>query len=284
MENDLIQNVSDTALWIAAYRSQETDRPDAVFKDPLAKKLAGEKGKQIVAETPHTNMMAFAMVARTTAIDRLVLNAIDRGVDTIINLGAGLDTRPYRMQLPSQLKWIEVDFPHMILYKTDLLANDKPVCYLERIGADLSQDAERKALFARLGAATQKALIITEGVIAYLSNDQAAALSADLYAIPSFKYWIQDISQGKMRKNKETKALSKKLKNSPFRFSAPDPIGFFGKHGWKVAENIYILDEADRIGRRLPMSFPWGLLMKIFRKKIRDVANKTYGYIMFGKD
>ena len=284
METDLIQNVSDTALWIAGYRSQETDRPDAVFKDALAKKLAGEKGKQIVAETPNTHMMAFAMVARTTAIDRLVHKAIDFGADTVINLGAGLDTRPYRMKLPPHLKWIEVDFPHMIAYKSEKLTNDQPVCRLERIGTDLSKDEERKELFKRLGAATRKALIITEGVIAYLSNDQAGALSADLYAIPTFKYWIQDFAQGKRRKNKETKALSKKLKNSPFRFSHPDPINFFGKHGWKVVDNIYMLDEAERIGRRLPVKFPWNILIRIFPGKIREIANKTYGYVLFGKE
>ena len=119
MSDATINNVADTALWIAGYRAQETERDDHLFLDPLAKKLAGSRGMGMVATTPHTQAMAFAMVIRTVAIDRLVLSAIDRGVDTVINLGAGLDTRPYRMKLPWTLKWIEVDFPDMINFKTN---------------------------------------------------------------------------------------------------------------------------------------------------------------------
>src|SRR5690349_11544278 len=116
MEKEIIGHVSDTALWIAAYRAQESERQDAVFKDHLARKLAGERGKSIVANMPYADRMAFAMIVRTSAIDRLVHMAIERGVDTVINLGTGLDTRPYRMKLPSDLQWVEVDFPHLITY------------------------------------------------------------------------------------------------------------------------------------------------------------------------
>ena len=100
---ELIENISDTALWIAAFRARETARADAVFKDHLADKLAGKKGHQIVDATPNSAAMAYAMVARTTAIDRLVMDTISMGIDTVINLGAGLDTRPYRLSLPPQL-------------------------------------------------------------------------------------------------------------------------------------------------------------------------------------
>jgi len=31
-----IENVSDTARWVAVYRAMETARPDAIFKDPFA--------------------------------------------------------------------------------------------------------------------------------------------------------------------------------------------------------------------------------------------------------
>src|ERR1700755_3087335 len=123
----LIHHVSDTSLWIAGYRAAESARPDAAFKDPYASRLAGIRGMQMVAATPYTETMAFAMVVRTTAIDRLIHFAIAHGIDTVINLGAGLDTRPYRMQLPAHLKWIEVDFPHLIEYKTEILKDEKPV-------------------------------------------------------------------------------------------------------------------------------------------------------------
>jgi methyltransferase (TIGR00027 family) len=281
--NDLIQHVYDTSRWIAAYRAQETARPDAVFKDPLAERLAGSRGMEMIRVTPNTNNMAFAMVIRTTAIDKLIQATIDLGIDTVINLGAGLDTRPYRMPLPSTLKWIEVDFPHLIEYKNEILKNEKPVCLLQRIAADLSIEMERLKLFIHLDNSTQKALIITEGVIPYLTNDQAAQLSKDLHAMPHFQYWIQDYRNGGYNRNKHTESLQKMVRNTPFLFTEADPVTFFSRHGWRVVQNIFLLDEADRIGRRLPMKFTWTLMMRLFRQKMRAAINNTYGFALLSK-
>ena len=283
MEIESITNVSDTALWIAMYRAMESERPDAVFKDPLAEKLAGERGKKMVESTPFSESMSFAMVVRTTAIDRLIEKALSSGVDTVINLGAGLDTRPYRMKLPATLQWIEVDFAHLVDYKNRLLENEKPVCNLRRIATDLSEPQERRALFNYLNKEAKKALIITEGVIGYLTNDQAIELSKDLFSNKAFQYWIQDYSRGGMRKNRQSKKVSDSLKNASWQFDIKEPVKFFSAHGWSVKENIFILDEADRIGRKLPLMFPWSLLMKVMPGPIRALGNKTYGYVLLGK-
>jgi O-methyltransferase involved in polyketide biosynthesis len=42
---------------------------------------------------------------------------VQQGTDMVINLAAGLDSRPYRMQLPALLRWVEVDLPDMLNYK-----------------------------------------------------------------------------------------------------------------------------------------------------------------------
>ena len=279
-----IQHVSDTALWIAAYRARESERPDAVFKDPLARNLAGARGFSMVETTPYTEAMAFAMVTRTTGIDKLITHAIQKGVDTVINLGAGLDTRPYRMELPPTLQWIEADFSTTIKYKNEVLKDNVPVCKLRRIASDLSHDSERQSLFAQLGKETKKALIITEGVIAYLTNQQADKLSYDLYAVPTFQYWTMDYRQGELRNNTYIKKLNKKkLARTPLQFNDPKPLQFFGQQGWKVEENIMMLDEAERIGRKLPLTFPWAIITALFPRKMKELGNKTYGYVRFTK-
>jgi len=247
------------------------------------KKLAGDRGFEMVEQTPHSKAMAFAMVVRTAAIDRLIETAISKGVDTVINLGAGLDTRPYRMQLPPDLNWIEVDFPETIVYKNECLAGEQPTCHLERVSADLSNEGERAQLFAQLGSRTHIALVITEGLIGYLSNQQAASLSKALRTVSSFRYWIQDYSRGRLRRNRHVRDLKKKLVSAPLQFNVSDPFSFFGAHGWKPCENLHILDEADRIGRSMPLMFPWSFLMTIFPKTIRNLGNKTYGYVLFCK-
>src|SRR5690348_3422212 len=119
MTDNQIRDVSDTALWVAAYRARESARPDAAFHDPLAEVLMGERGKAIGESMPGSTLMEWVMVLRTLAIDRLITNAIKAGADMVVNLGAGLDTRPYRLDIPSSLTWIEVDFPNIIALKNE---------------------------------------------------------------------------------------------------------------------------------------------------------------------
>src|SRR5262245_45294463 len=105
----LMQNISDTACWAAMYRARENDRPDALFRDPLAKRLAGERGERIAAEMPEFDKHAWSWVTRTYLFDQIITEQIREGVDTVVNLAAGLDARPYRMEVPASLRWIEVD-------------------------------------------------------------------------------------------------------------------------------------------------------------------------------
>ncbi len=72
-----IENVSDTALRVAAYRAMETARPGAIFRDPYASGLAGEKGLKIVSEMKQGRAMAWAMIVRTVVMDELILERTD---------------------------------------------------------------------------------------------------------------------------------------------------------------------------------------------------------------
>src|SRR5437016_3140541 len=133
--------------------------------------------------------MAWPMIVRTAVLDELILRAIERdGVDTVLNLAAGLDTRPYRLPLPPALRWIEADFPDVIAYKQEQLNRERPVCVLERVGIDLTDAGRRPALFARIGAAARQVLVVSEGLLIYLTPPQVAALASDL-AAPASVDW-----------------------------------------------------------------------------------------------
>ncbi len=192
---DGIQHVSDTARWVALYRAMESDRRDALFRDPYARRLAGERAERILAGMKRGREWAWPMIVRTAVMDELILRAIDRdGVTTVLNLAAGLDARPYRLPLPPSLRWVEVDFPDVIAYKQEQLAVERPVCVLEQVGADLTDVARRRALFAEIGGAARQVLVVTEGLLIYLTPDQVAALADDLAAQPSFRWWLLDIA------------------------------------------------------------------------------------------
>ena len=146
-----IRHISDTALWVAVYRARESERADAVFRDPYASKLAGDRGLQMAAAMPFAERHAWSYVARTWLVDQVIERELLRGTDMVINLAAGLDARPYRMRLPASLRWVEVDLPEMLNYKQEILAEGTPNCTVERVAVDLRDYAGRRALFQRLG-------------------------------------------------------------------------------------------------------------------------------------
>jgi methyltransferase (TIGR00027 family) len=129
----LIRNISDTALLAAVYRARETESQDALFRDPFARRLSGERGDQIADSIPFSNRNTWAWVTRTYLFDQFIAEQVQQGVDMVVNLAAGLDARPYRMTLPAALQWIEVDLPGILSYKEEMLANEKPVCALGRV-------------------------------------------------------------------------------------------------------------------------------------------------------
>src|SRR5436309_8828650 len=178
----------------------ESQRPDALFRDPYARRLAGARGAQILAALPRGHTWAWPMIVRTAVLDELILRAIERdGVDTVLNLAAGLDTRPYRLPVPPSLRWVEADFPDVIAYKQEQLTGERPVCAVEHEGIDLTDVGRRRALFGRIGAAARQVLVVSEGLLVYLTPQQVAALAADLAAPSSFRWWLMDLASPRLR-------------------------------------------------------------------------------------
>jgi methyltransferase (TIGR00027 family) len=276
-----LRDVSDTALWIATVRAAEGERPDAVFHDPLAGLLAGERGRRISRSFSRSAMVSWSVVARTCAIDRLVDEALQAGVDTVLNLGAGLDTRPYRMKLPPQLNWIEVDLPVIVEAKHSKLIGYESACSIERVGMDLLDPFARGQLLSRCAATSKKILVITEGVISYFSNDEVANLAADLHAASPISFWIQDFDNAGQRSL--PRGWAKKLKAAPFRFQPDDWFTFFKNTSWETYHAVTLAEESKRINRPYPLDFPFGLIMRALPKEMSQRILSLSGAVMMRK-
>jgi methyltransferase (TIGR00027 family) len=283
----LIENVSDTAFWIAHHRSIETERPDALFHDPLARRLAGEHGRKIADAMPRSSMTAWAIVMRTCIIDDFIRLAISEGVDTVLNLGAGLDTRPYRLDLPRSVTWIESDYPHVIAYKEERLSSETPGCQLKRIACDLADAAARRNLLAEANASAKKLLILTEGLVPYWTNDDVAALADDLRKLDRAKYWLVDYFSPELIKQRQ-RQIGNRLRNAPFKFAPTDWFGFFEDHGWRQREVRYLLEEAQRHKRWIDLPLFAKILtvarQALMTKNQRETVQKFAGYILLEPD
>ena len=235
---------------MAVYRARETERPDAAFRDPYARALAGERGEAIANAMPFFEEHAWAAIARTHLFDRLVKRLVRHGVDLIVNLAAGLDMRPYRMELPPTLRWVEVDLPEILDYKERVLGDTKPACALERVRLDLSNGDARRGLLERLGASAPRAAILSEGLLIYLMRDEAASLAYDLARQRSFEFWVVDlVSPGLMEMLRERSGDRMREAGAPFLFAPHEGAAFFTPLGWTAVEVKSILKAAGKLGR-----------------------------------
>lgn len=198
-----ISHVSDTALMVAAARALETERPDGLTRDPFAKRLAGERGMSILAGLDGAPMLCFGIGIRSAFLDELLLEAIAKDeIDSVLLLGAGLDSRPFRLQLPESLRWIEVDFQDMLDYKYARL-HESPNCRLQRITADLNEPAGREVAFAGAG---ERTLLITEGLLMYLAADTVDAIAAAATKA-GVRRWLMDLTSTGFSKSISSKSL-----------------------------------------------------------------------------
>jgi len=259
----------------------ESERPDALFQDPYARKLAGERGERILASMRRGRSWAWPMIVRTAVLDELIVRTIARdGVDTVLNLAAGLDTRPYRLQLPPSLRWIEADFPDVIAYKQEQLKSERPVCALERVGIDLTDVAERRALFARIGAARQ-ILVVSEGLLIYLTPEQVASLALDLAAPASFRWWLMDLASPRLLKMMErTWGRAVAAGNAPFQFAPAEGTRFFQPQGWREAEFRSMWEESLRLKRTMPLAWLWNLIGRLYPKSKREEFRRMSGIVL----
>lgn len=282
-QQPLIRNISDTALWVAHYRAMENDRHDRVFADPFARRLAGKRGEEI-AGTMTFIKNGWPMIARTWLIDKIVMEHVAQGFDMVINLAAGLDTRPYRLELPADLQWVEVDLHDILRYKEDVLQNEKPRCRLERVTLDLSNRSARQELFHQLGSRGRKSLIITEGLLIYLPQEKVIEIAEDLAREPSFQHWTMDLASPgllKMMNRKIGKQLSQA--NAPFLFAPEEGPLFFEKYHWKKLEVHSQLRTAAKLKR-----LPWLLILlsKLFGGSGKKPSPNSpwSGVCLFGRE
>jgi len=277
-DDSSVTHVTDTAFWVAHFRAKESERATPAFRDPLASLLCGNRGRQIARSIPRAIMVEWGTVVRTSAIDRLIYEALQSGVDTVLNLGAGLDTRPYRMKLPATLRWIEMDFPNIIELKNTKLVEYKPVCELERVGVDLLDRLSRNTLFTRYGMTSKSTLVITEGVLSYFSVYDAATLADELAALPSIRFWIQDFDNAGQRRL--PRGWEKKLKAAPFLFKIKDWFEFFEKYGWHPSRVITNFEESQRVNRPYPLDFPYGLILRALPKAMSQKILSLSGAVL----
>lgn len=257
-----MRSVSDTALWVAVYRAVESERQDALFHDPHARRLAGARGQAIVDALPFGQSMGWSIVVRTAVIDALILRCIARGARTVLNLGAGLDTRAFRLGLPPGLRWLDVDLPAVIAYRRACLGKAVAACRHAHVEADLRLAHERQRVISDAGS-TGPLLVITEGLLVYLAPDEVRELATQLRGESNTQWWLADLitpvlqqTMGRVWRAQLDEA------HAAFRFAPGDATTFFRELDWLETEFHSTWTESIRLDRPAPNALIWDALLK----------------------
>jgi len=148
---DIEPGVAHTARWTAAMRAIESERPDALFRDPLAGVLAGQSSvrgwkaemEACITSQPHSRSH---IAIRCRALDDLIIQEIEDMAPAepvqVVSLGAGMCTRPWRLPIPEAI-WFEVDLPDIIRVKNRIIREQQAVATVGEyiaIGVDFSDD------------------------------------------------------------------------------------------------------------------------------------------------
>jgi methyltransferase (TIGR00027 family) len=178
MGDDAVQRTSD---WIAVMRDDEHRRADAYLRDPHAHLLTGEPAISQVAYQRGIGSPVGVVVGRGRFGDAVIAQAVRAGVRQVVGLGAGSDTRAWRLDLPPELAWFELDLPGQLDAKNAVFdaLDIRASCVRSCVEADLRGDWYPALADAGFDAA-RPTVWIAEGLFYYLDRPDALRLAADV--------------------------------------------------------------------------------------------------------
>lgn len=162
-----INTISNTAFYCCGIRMEDAQRKKPVCNDQFAKRFMDEKALEIFEPFRSETMANISNVTRCRIIDDILRDEITKNVNTsVITIGAGFDTRPYRLQGG---RWFELDEPQVIDYKNEKLPVSECKNSLERISIDFSNESLSDKL--KVINSEEPVIIVIEGVFMYLEPE-----------------------------------------------------------------------------------------------------------------
>jgi len=271
---------------MALFRAVETAARPArrLFADPYAPALLTGKLKVLaaVARVPFAGRLATwlldigwprtrsSAVIRTRLIDDWVRDTIRGGARQLLILGAGFDSRPYRLPEAAAIPVFEVDHPATQNAKRSRLAQAPPS--VRFVPVDFEKD-DLEASVRRSGFdSAVPAIAIWEGVVSYLTAsavDQNLRMLARILA-PASRLIFSYVHRGALD-GSVTFPEARRWKSSvgsagePFIFGF-DPVelpGYLGARGFVLRNDVSTADAAITYNQLLHRREPGSALYRI---------------------
>jgi methyltransferase (TIGR00027 family) len=206
------------------------------------------------------------MACRKHFIDDKLAEALDT-IDAVVILGAGFDTRPYRLTRRLRIPVFEVDLPVNIARKAKAVrrALGDPPLSVRLVALDFERDDLLTALAEHGYHTDYRAFFICEGVTQYLTEDGVRRTLAGLRAAAPgsrfvFTYVRRDFIDGTNLYGTRTLYRNTRERQQLWQFGLqPDEVaGFIGEYGWRLLEQAgpdeFVQRYVEPTGRKLDAS------------------------------
>lgn len=171
-----------TAALVAALRARASAADEPICEDTWARWLCGEEGQELADRMISVFPPAELWIAlRTAHIDQFLHRRIREGIDQVVLLGAGLDTRAVRLASPG-VRFFEVDHPDTQESKLAKLESlgDYPVSAAHYVSCDFETEGPVERLLECGLVVTRPTVVIWEGVVPYLQREAVVATLSSL--------------------------------------------------------------------------------------------------------
>jgi len=264
-----------TALGLAYARTVESGMPDRLIDDPFARWFVDatetrlpmltrwpEPGIEVTDQQKLHLHGSRYIGLRTRYYDDWLRDAAASGVRQLVLLGAGLDTRAYRLDWPAGIRFFEIDQPAVLAFKEKVLTERaaSPTCELVPVAVDLRDDwagALRRAGFDPSAATAW----LAEGLLAYLPAQAEAELFGQIDALsaPGSRLALDRIvgdlaEDGAAQLRQLSKRSGMEMDQMISTEARTDVLAWLAEHRWSAREEDATAS-AERYGRDLADPF-----------------------------
>jgi len=177
---------------------------------------------------------------------------------------------------------VDVDLPDILEYKAGVLASEHTACKYESLHGDIVDSTSRARVLAHCAGA-RRVLVITEGLLVYLTSAQVSALARDLHGQPSFMWWLTDLT-GPRALQMLQRVWGPRLRGAEFRFGPADSVDFFERLGWREVSFRSSQEEAKRLRRSTPTPLLSRIMLMLSAPSVREELRRLAGVALLARD
>jgi methyltransferase (TIGR00027 family) len=254
--------ISKTAFYCAGVRMVDAEQPRPICGDTYAKVFMTEEGLKLFEPFRDQTYPNASNVARHRIIDDLLRSRLERDPgQRVVLIGAGFDSRAFRL---TGGRWVELDEPQVIAFKQERLPAAGAPNPLQRIGLDFATESLADALTPFRG---ERATVVVEGVLVYLTAEQTMTLAETLRTTFPSHTLIVDLMTRTFF-NRYAKAMQEKLRGlgATLLAGGDQPELPFLAAGYRLVQRSSLPGRAAELGAiKLPRILQWTVLRSLVK-------------------